>query len=386
MKERTVSNRADVWWNRASKSLARWLVACAVAGVCSISTCFAADLRANAINKGVVELETGSSAGISVGIAEDLARLVDDGATRRVLPVVGRNEMQNIWDLVLLRGIDMAIIQIDVLDSARQQRSFPGIETSLTYVTKLYNEELHVLAGPDVKTIADLSHKRVNVGTRGSGTSVTAARLFDVLKVPVEPVYDGPEVALERLRHGDIAAMAFVAAKPAALFQGIQREARLHFVPVPLGEGVIDAYLPTTLSAEDYPALIARDQPVDTVAVGSLLAVAKLQPGSERYRNVSNFVDVFFTEFRSLLEPGNQPKWQEINLAAEVPGWTRFPPAQQWLNRNTAVARQNPQDVKGLFSRFLDARQQALGGQALTEQQKQELFNQFQRWQAGQAH
>ena len=37
------------------------------------------------VNKGVVELETSGSAGISVKIAEDLANLIDDGATRRVL-------------------------------------------------------------------------------------------------------------------------------------------------------------------------------------------------------------------------------------------------------------------------------------------------------------
>ncbi|TMJ46687.1 MAG: hypothetical protein E6G90_14295, partial [Alphaproteobacteria bacterium] len=42
------------------------------------------------VNRGVVELETASSAGISVRIAEDLASVVNDGATRRVVPVVGQ--------------------------------------------------------------------------------------------------------------------------------------------------------------------------------------------------------------------------------------------------------------------------------------------------------
>ena len=114
--------------------------------------------------------------------------------------------------------------------------------------------------------------------------------------------------------------------------------------------------------------------------------MAKLQPGSERYRNVSNFVDVFFTGFRTLLEPGHHPKWREINLAADVPGLTRFPPAQQWLDRNTNPVKQSPQDSATLFSSFIDSRQQALGGSQITEEQKQELFDQFQHWQAGQAH
>src|SRR5258708_28640275 len=73
------------------------------------------------VNRGVVELETARAAGISVRIAEDLANVIDDGATRRVLPVIGKGALQSLTDLKLLRGIDMAILQVDVLDYARQQ-------------------------------------------------------------------------------------------------------------------------------------------------------------------------------------------------------------------------------------------------------------------------
>ena len=344
---------------------------------CLANAGLAADYRSDTVNKGVVELETGSPAGVSVRIAEDLAALVDDGATRRVLPVVGRTGLQNLLDLVLLRGIDMAILQTDVLDYARKQHLLPGVENSISYVTQLYYEEFHLLAGPDIKTIGDLAHRRVNVGLRGSGTDITAERLFDLLKIPVEFVYERPEVGIEKLRHGDVAALAFVAGKPAALFQSMKRDNSLHFVPVPLDAGVIGAYAPTALSADDYPGLVAKDKPVDTVAVGSFLAVAKLPPGSDRYRSVSNFVDVFFTEFDTLHEPGNAPKWGEINLAAELPGLTRFPAARQWLDRNAAVALLNSQEVKTQFSKFLDARQLARGAPTVTDQQKQDLFEQF---------
>src|SRR6266566_8073184 len=86
------------------------------------------DQAAATINRGVVELETSGAAGISVRIAEDLANLIDDGATRRVLPVVGKGSLQNIADLKLLRGIDLAILQTDVLDYTKQANYFPGIE------------------------------------------------------------------------------------------------------------------------------------------------------------------------------------------------------------------------------------------------------------------
>src|SRR6202007_475835 len=108
---------------------------------------------------------------------EDLASIVDDGATRRVLPVVGKGSLQNITDLKLLRGVDMAILQQDVLDYARQQRLCPGLENSISYITKLYNEEFHLLARGDIKSVADLANQKVNVDLRGGGTAITAGPL-----------------------------------------------------------------------------------------------------------------------------------------------------------------------------------------------------------------
>ena len=322
----------------------------------------AADLQLQAPNnKGVVELETTGSAGTSICIAEDLASVVDDGATRRVLPVVGRSTLQILWDIAFLRGIDMGILQADVLDGARQRHALSGAENGITYIIKLNNEEFHLLARPEVNTIADLANQKVNVDVRGSGTVITAERLFALLNVPFQPTNDSQEVALERLRSGEIAAMAFVAGKPASIFQRVRRDEGLHFLAIPLNPSVINAYVPVTLDSNDYPVLIQNDHPIDTVAVATLLAVADLQPGSERYRNVQNFVDVFFTGFKLLLEPGHNLMWGEINLAAEVPGWRRFPPAQQWLDR----APPSPSELRERLRRcFLGSSMHARGWSA----------------------
>jgi uncharacterized protein len=339
-----------------------------------------------AVNRGVVELETGRATGSSVRIAEDLANVIDDGATRRVLPVVGKGALQNISDLDLLHGIDLAILQDDVLNYTQQQNLFPGLANRITYVAKLYNEEFHLLARRDIKTVADLANQKVNVDLRGAGTEVTANRLFELLQVPVVPTHDDQQVALAKLQSGEIAALAFVAGKPAPIFSTLINANGLHFLAIPLNAAVTAAYVPARLTADDYPALVEYDKPVDTVAVGAVLAVANLRPDSERYRNVVNFVDAFFTEFQSLLTPGHDPKWREVNVAAELPGWRRFPPAAEWLQRNTQIsAAPSEQDLKAIFARFIDERQQASGGLPLTQQQKDALFGQFEQWQKGQA-
>jgi uncharacterized protein len=337
------------------------------------------------VNRGVVELETARAAGISVRIAEDLANVIDDGATRRVLPVVGKGALENITDLKLLRGIDMAILQVDVLDYARQQNLFPGLESWAAYITKLYNEEFHLLARQDIKSVSDLANQKVNVDLHGAGTEITAGRLFDLLKTPVVPTYDDQEVALDKLRKGEIAAIAFVAGKPAPIFSGLKGDDGLHFLAIPLNPAVTAAYVPTKLTGSDYPGLVPQDRTVDTIAVGAVLVAANLQVGSERYRNVVNFIDAFFTGFQSLLDPGHHPKWREVNIMAELPGWRRFPPAELWLQRNTQVATTpSLQELRAIFSRFIDERQQASGGAPLTAEQKNELFGQFELWQKGQ--
>jgi hypothetical protein len=42
-----------------------------------------------------------------------------------------------------------------------------------------------------------------------------------------------------------------------------------------------------------------------------------------------------FSRIDKLQAPGFDPKWKSINLAATVPGLTRFPAAQAWLDRQS---------------------------------------------------
>ena len=339
---------------------------------------------ADTANRGVVELETGRADGISAKIAADIAELIDDGSTRRVVPVIGKGSQQNIIDLKALRGIDMSLIQADVLENARTQKLVPGVET-LTYIAKLYNEEFHLLARKDIKGIEDLAGQKVDFDQ--GGAEVTAGKIFGLLNIKVVPSNDAASIAVQKLVKGDIAAIAYVGAKPTPLFRDIQGADGLHFLSIPLKSVMTAGYAPTRLTAQDYPGLVPSDGAVDTVAVGTLLLAANLQPGTDRARNLANFVDVFFTRFPTLLEPGHHPKWREVNLAADVPGMRRYPPAEQWLTRNTPVAatkQATPADMKSVFERFLEERLRLSGAQGMSQDQKDSLFSQFQRWQAGQ--
>ena len=45
----------------------------------------------------------------------------------------------------------------------------------------------------------------------------------------------------------------------------------------------------------------------------------------------------------------------------------------------------NLEMLRTMFSRFVDERRQAIGGGAMSQQDKDALFQQFQSWQKGQA-
>jgi uncharacterized protein len=341
-----------------------------------------AETLAERTNRGLVELMTGGGDGASIQMAQDLASVLDDGATRRLLPVVGHGSVQNVVDLKALRGVDLAIVQSDVLEFAKLHKAVPAVET-IPFIAKLHNEELHLLARADIKRIEDLAGKKVDFG---GGAAVTGPAVLELLRVKVEAVFDDHAVALQKLKSGEVSAVGYVAAKPTPLFDALRGGDGLHFLSIPLKPELASAYVPAQLTADDYPRLVTEG-PVDTIAVGMVMVVATLPPTTERYRNIVNFVDAFFTQFPHLQEAPHHPKWTEVNLTADLPGWKRFGAADAWLKRN--VVAQAPaldeKELREIFTKFLDERTRLSGGAVMSAQEKDQLFDQFRRWQTGQA-
>ncbi|MDP3418062.1 TAXI family TRAP transporter solute-binding subunit [Falsiroseomonas sp.] len=274
-------------------------------------------------NAGTVGLIAGGVDGTYIRIAADLAAVLDDGDRVRVIAMIGRGSVQNIADIMVLRGVDLGIVQSDVLAFARRESLFPSVERLIQYVCKLYDEEIHILARPEIETVRDLAGQPVNVDLRGSGTAMTASLVLGALGIQVQEQNAPQDVALERLRRGEIAALVYVAGKPARLFTGIRPDEGLRLLPLPAEAALLETYLPSHFAQADYPALVPEGG-IDTIAVGAVLAAYAWPPGSERHRKVSRFIAALNANFDAFLRPPRHPKWREVNLSATVPGWTRF--------------------------------------------------------------
>ncbi len=334
------------------------------------------------VNRGIVGLVAGGVNGTYIQVAADLATVLDNEEKLRILPMIGKGSVQNITDLLYLKGVDMSIVQSDVLTYLSQQKIYRGLGRRVHYITKLYNEELHLLAGKGTNSVQDLAGKKVNFGVEGSGTNMTATTVFATLDVDVEPTSYDQALALEKLKSGEIAAMIYVTGKPARQFTGVTAKDGLHFVSIPYSMGLSDVYLPAQLTAEDYPGLVAADERVETLAVGAVLAVFNWSADSPRYRSMARFIDAFFSRIDEFQQAPRHKKWTEVSLTARVPGWRRFAAAEQWLKENGETPEEQ---VRALFMQFLSEMSPSAGGPRLSDEQKEMLFGEFVRWQRQEA-
>jgi uncharacterized protein len=316
--------------------------------------------------------------GTFMRVATDLTSVINSN-DMRIVPIVGKGSLQNLGDLLHLPGVDLALIAADVLAYAQGAHLYPGELGKIQYICKLYDNDVHVCARPEIQTLADLKGKPVNIDVDGAGTNLTARAIFRTLAIEPDFRTDEPTIAQDKLRRGEIAANIYLGGKPIRLFANSPAGTGLHFVPVQSNEALEKTYLPGgLLSNAEYPTLIPADQPVETVGVGVTLAVFGWAPGSARYRNLVTFVDAFFSKFPELLKPPHHPAWRNVNLSAAQPGWLRFPPADAWLAQHQpAATRPETADAKmqAQFDTFLTQR----GIPHLTPAQRDATWQYFQQ-------
>ena len=297
-----------------------------------------------AANQGTVGVITGGFGSTNLRIVADLATVLNEKHRLRVLPMIGQGSVQNIDDILHLRGIDVGIVQSDVFAHLKQQASFVDIENRVNYISKLFNVEFHLIAGKKIRSIKDLAGKKVSFGVDGSGTFITATAVFKGLGVNVRPVHLDFALAVHQLKAGKIDAIAYVSGKPASAVRNLRHEDGLHLVAVNYVRALRGNYFPAFLTSKDYPGLIGRGDRVPSVSVGTIMAVYNWERSrtggrGPRTRKVKRFIDAFFSRYKELAKPPRHPKWREMNIAAEVPGWIRYKPAQQRLDEELKKRR-----------------------------------------------
>src|SRR6202166_246930 len=168
---------------------------------------FGSSSTKQALNANTVTLISGTIGGTYVQFGADLASVLDDGNKLRVLPIVGRGSVQSVADILFLQGVDLGIVRSDTLDYLEKKGFAKDIKKQFTYVTKLYNEEMHVIASKSVRNLKELDGKTISVDLPNGGTFVTALTVFERLGMKPKVVYIEQRIAMEKLKAGEIDAV-----------------------------------------------------------------------------------------------------------------------------------------------------------------------------------
>jgi TRAP-type uncharacterized transport system substrate-binding protein len=236
--------------------------------------------------------------------------------------------------------------------------------------------EVHVVVRPEINSLKDLEGKKVSFHTAGAGSSTTAPIMFQRLGLKVEPVYINNAIALEKMKTGEIAGLVNNGAKPQDLLTKFKNDAGFKLLSIPFDK-FDEYYIPATLTSEDYPSFIKPGEKVETLGVQTVLAVYNWPRDHDRFRRVQRFIEFYFDRFEGLHKPPYHPKWKTVNLAANVPGWTRYVVADERLK--AMAAAKAPAQQAAVPAPGAPGRPQATRtGSEASEQER--LFQQFLEW------
>ncbi|HXX04452.1 MAG TPA: hypothetical protein VEJ37_08960 [Xanthobacteraceae bacterium] len=332
----------------------------------------------DAVNAGTVTIITAPAGGAKSVFAADMARVLDEKDKLRILPVLGKGPVQNVIDVLYLKSIDMGLVATDVPEFYKIQYG-SNITERLRYIMKLYNDEIHIIAPTEIKTVFDLEGKRIEA-PKDVGL-YSAKAIFSRLKINV--TYDSTHLnddtgALQEVIDGKADAWIVGTAKVMPIARNLKNEnRRLHLVSIPYDPRLQDLYLPSEFTSDDYPNLIAPGERIDTVAAGILLVAFNWPENTDRYQRVARFVDALFSRIDEFSKPPRHPKWKEASVAAVVPGWQRFKAAQDWIDRWRAQhVDAASQASLATFKDFLASQ----GRSNLSPQELERLYAQFLDW------
>lgn len=303
---------------------AKIFLATIMAGLVSISV--------TAQEMGIV---TGAETGTYIQIGYNISELVKSKNVKlNVYPSPG--SVQNIQDVYKRRGVQLGIVQSDVLGfiNISTNSELRDIAKKVKLVFPLYNEEIHVFGNSSIRSLADLGGKRIGIGLKGSGTNLTAGLLLLLADVkPAAQLEVSDAASLDALKRGELDAFIAVGGTPMALFDRVDLDqgGKYHLIDITEAP-VFNLYKKKEITPDTYKWMKTNAQ---TATVLSVLMTYDYPESTASYmkqscQSVGNISRIIHDNIGWLRENGH-PKWKEVNLDAPVKNWEQSLCVQQAL-------------------------------------------------------
>lgn len=333
------------------------------------------------LNKWTVGLVGGLMETTDIKFASDIGTVLDDGNDMRVISILSPGSVQNIQDLLYLRGVDAGLVSADTFDEFKKEGKIRNIENRIQYVSQVCVSAFQLLVSADIKTLKDLEGRKVAVPMKGSSSLSLAKKVFERNGVKVQIVETGVPVGMESLKSGEVSAVigSFAKGGPTA-FSSFDAKGGFHLLSVEFDKFIDEYYVPVSLSSEDYPNLIAQGEKVETLGTPVVLAIYNWPRGNDRFRKVERFIQYYFDRFDRLRKPPFHPAWRDVNLAAKVPGWRRYWFAEEVLQKlmTANAAKVKPVPASEQPGRMSRTEQDTLS--TLPEDAQKRQFKEFLEW------
>ncbi len=280
---------------------------------------------------------TGPKTGTYIAMGRDIAEIAKPFKLE-VDVKDSSGSIENIKRITSGEKASIGIVQSDVLGflSRSENPESMKIAEKMRMIFPLHNEEIHVLARKEIASFADLTGKRVIVGTEGSGNMLTSVNLFSLMGVVPDKMFKvEPTKGIVAVLNNEADAIIFVGGKPVRMFKNMEELAsikegpdagkleQVHFLPLN-DPRLLKEYATSSLTTADYAFI---KNPVPTIAVTAILMAYDFSPQDNKYRknqceNITELSRIVRGGLVDLQTKGH-PKWREVNLNAPVGFWEK---------------------------------------------------------------
>ncbi len=291
------------------------------------------------------DITTGGKTGTYYQIGLNLAKYVAPDACIKLNVLNSSGSLDNALKLNSKNNIKFAIVQNDVLQELKKKanegnKKAARLVKNLRVLWPLYNEEIHILASvkSNIKTFADLKGKRINIGKKKSGNSMTSILLYKELFGKNLKNFEQSDIntALKHLiKEKSIDAIIMVAGQPVErlskdMAAGAKNVIRLlSYSENSNQHNKVTSYYKATIKAKNYPWL---DEDTQTLSTKAYLVTYDYKNQREK-KYIKQFINALKNKLPILKETSSNnintphPKWKEVSTecAPKLPGgWKYF--------------------------------------------------------------
>jgi len=231
-------------------------------------------------------------------------------------------------------GGDFMVTAIDALGADPKAAD---LRVKAPLAARLGNEPMVVIARAGVDDVKQLDGRPVSFGEADGVVDDSGQALFAKLGVAPKVVHEDVGAALAGLTAGKIDAMVMLGADESRAVNQASKSGKLHALALPWRDDLAGRYAPARLTSKDLPHLMPVDGTLNTISVPFGLVAIDAADGSERAEQDAPFIAALFERHQALLAASADPKWREVNFAAEA-DWPRLAPARAWIAKHRAAA------------------------------------------------